>query len=124
MNKKDFVKVSKIIFDYVLRLDEKSINGLLDGNNKLTLVEKNKSCYQSLDEDKVEIISKKLNSITSREDARDYIIEGKFNVKILKQLAKLNNIYIRSKSNKAEIIDKLVEGTIGARLKIQILKGE
>ena len=124
MDKKDFVKVSKIIFDYILKLDDESINGLLDGNKKLTLVEQNKSCYKSLDEDKVEIISKRLNSVMSREEAKNYIIEGKFNAKTLKQLAKLNNIYIRSKSNKAEIIDKLVEGTIGAKLKIQILKGE
>lgn len=124
MDKKDILKVNKIIFDYILKLDEDSMEALLYGNKKLILVEKNGQENKSIDDNNIDAINISLNLVKSREDAREFIENGRFNVKILKELAKVNNIYIRSKCNKAEIIDKIIEGTIGTRLKMQILKGE
>lgn len=124
MDKKDIIKVNKIIFDYILKLDEDSMEALLYGNKKLVLVEKSGQANRSFDDHNIDAINKSLNSVKSREEAKAFIENGRFNVKTLKEFAKLNNIYIRSKCNKAEMIDKIIEGTIGARLKMQILKGE
>lgn len=54
----------------------------------------------------------------------EYLIKGKFNIKTLKEITKNNNIYINSRCRKNEIIDEIVEGTIGAKLNFKVLKGE
>lgn len=124
MKKKDVLKVSRIVFDYVLKLDESLIKELLSGSKKLSLVEKNKKDNMCAENYNLEEICTNLNSCLSREEARNYIINEKLNIKTLRELAKVSNIYLRSKCNKDEIIDKIIEGTIGAKLKIKILKGE
>ena len=40
----------------------------------------------------------------------------------LKKIAKQGNIYIMSRNKKSEIIDRIVEGKIGAKIKIDILQ--
>lgn len=63
---------------------------------------------------------KNLYSISSKEEAINYL--SQFKIVDLKKIAKESKVFIKSKSKKAEIIDRIVEGTIGSKIKINILK--
>lgn len=129
MEKRDILKISNIIFDYVFKLDDNLMAELLKGNKKITLTENNKktknnNINNSLDELKVKTIIETLNSFKNKEEAKAYLVNNKFTVKLLKDIAKQTDIYIKSKYNKSQIIDSLVEGTVGTNIKMNILMGE
>lgn len=63
---------------------------------------------------------KNLYSISSKEEAINYL--SQFKIVDLKKIAKESKVFIKSKSKKAEIIDRIVEGTIGSKIKMNILK--
>lgn len=124
MDKNDIVKVLKKVFDFVLNLEENDMEELLKEKKKLILAEKKINNVKNNNDTNISEIINKLNSFKTREQAHKFLVENKFTVKILKEVASSRSIYIRSRSNKGEIIDKIVEGTIGAVLKINILKGQ
>ncbi|MGG7078210.1 hypothetical protein [Clostridium sardiniense] len=130
MEKSNFIKVSNIIFDYIFKLDDNSILDLLNGNKNITLVEnekksnKNKLSNKSDYSLEIKNIINKLNSFKTQEEAKEYLINQKFTVKLLKEVAKRSDIYIKSKYNKNQIINSLVEGTVGVTIKMNILMGE
>lgn len=86
---------------------------------KIKVIEKLEEVKE--DEVIVETINK-INKFTTREDANLYLNKKMFTVKLLKVIAKKGDIYLKSKSKKAEIIDKIIEATVGASLKHKILK--
>lgn len=61
----------------------------------------------------------KLSELSSREDAYDLLKPLK--VAELKEIAKVNHVYIQ-RCNKAQIIEKIVESTVGARLKFEAIR--
>ncbi|MBM6839686.1 hypothetical protein H9X77_16105, partial [Clostridium saudiense] len=63
----------------------------------------------------------KLNSVATKEEAYDYLKNSRLKVNELKAIAKQAEIFIKSRSKKDEIIDKLVQGTVGAKIKMKIL---
>lgn len=72
-----------------------------------------------MDKDINEIINK-LYSYKNKKEAIQYL--SKFKVTDLKDISKVANIFVKSRSKKNEIIESIVEGTIGAKIKIQILQ--
>lgn len=129
MEKKDILKISNIIFDYVFKLDDDLISELLNGDKRIALIENDKKTKKNntnndLGALKVKTIINTLNSFGNREEAKAYLIDNKFTVKLLKDIAKQTDIYIKSKYNKSQIIDSLIEGTVGANIKMNILMGE
>lgn len=130
MEKRDVLKVSNIIFDYIFELDDSSILDLLNGNKNITLVENEKKSNKNKLNNKrdynleIKDIINKLNSFNTQEEAKEYLINQKFTVKLLKEVAKQSDIYIKSKYNKNQIIDSLVEGTVGVTIKMNILMGK
>lgn len=126
MDKKEFMRLNKIIFDYIYKINDDEIKELLSGNKKVCLIDK-KNEKLKLDDsinDEIIQISKTLRKFTTRSMAIDYLIKNKYTVKVLKILAKYNNIYVNSRCKKNEIIDELVEGTVGVRLKFDALDGQ
>ena len=63
---------------------------------------------------------KNLYAISNREEAIKYL--SQFKVVDLKKIAKESKVFIKNKSKKVEIIDRIVEGTIGSKIKMDILK--
>lgn len=123
MDKKDFMKLNKIIFDEVYKFEDDEIKELLNGNKKICLINKKTGKLKKDDtlNYEISIISRRLREFTTRSQAMEYLTENKYTVKILKKLAKYNNIYVNSRCKKNEIIDELVEGTVGVRLKFDAL---
>lgn len=120
------MKLNKIIFDEVYKFEDDEIKGLLNGNKKICLMDKKtaKSKVDDSIDDEIYVISRSLKEFTTRSQAMEYLTENKYTVKVLKKLAKYNNIYVNSRCKKNEIIDELIEGTVGVKLKFDALDGQ
>lgn len=151
MEKTDILKVNKLVFEYILNIDDIELSQLLNGLKVLSLkdgqdadkkltdnkrmnkkVKVNKSesnirkskasiSENNLDDKSLEAVLIKLNSVSTKEEAYDYLKDSGFKVAELKAIAKRAEIFVKSKSKKDEIIDKLVQGTIGVKIKMKIL---
>ena len=124
MDKKDILKLNQIVYKYILNLKDDDIKNILEGNKKLSLEDKTKRNNKKTNTEDIEKLSQKLEVVSSKSEARKYIESNKFTNDVLKSVAKVKKISLNSRSNKAEIIDKLIEGTIGAKVKINILQGK
>lgn len=123
MNKKEILLVNKLAFDFILRLKDEDLNSLIKGEKKITLIDNEKKLKGKKinnTEEKVEEVINKIYSYSNKDEALEYL--NKFNVIDLKKIAKQANIYIKSRNRKSEVIDRIVEGTIGAKIKIDILQ--
>ncbi|MDY2631699.1 MAG: hypothetical protein SOV85_10175 [Clostridium sp.] len=123
MNKKEILLVNKLAFDFILKLKDEDLNLLIKGEKKITLIDNEKNLKVKKinnTEQKVEEAIRKLHSYTNKDKAVEYL--NKFNVIDLKKIAKQGNVYIKSRNRKSEIIDRIVEGTIGAKIKVDILQ--
>ena len=113
MDRKSVLLANKVVFEFILSLSELELEELLKKSKKLALVK----CKDIIIDDNS---IKNLYSISSRQEAIKYLSE--FKVVDLKKIAKESKVFIKSKSKKAEIIDRIVEGTIGSKIKMDILK--
>ena len=121
MDKKKILLANKVVFEFIMNLSTSELKDLLNNNDKLILIRNEDTIDNKKVEDKTVIESiNSLMSISSREKSLKYL--SKLKVVDLKKIAKELNIFIKSKSKKSEIIDRIVEGTIGAKIKIDILK--
>lgn len=122
MDKKSILSVNKLVFEFILNLSELELKELLKNNTKLTLVKcKSDIKDNNVVENKVSLdLMNKLKLISNKEEATEYL--SKFKVVELKKIAKELSIFVKSKSKKSEIIERIVEGTIGSKIKIDILK--
>lgn len=139
IEKKELIKASNLIFNYLLELENDEINDLIEGRKIIALIGK-KQKIKKVKEEELEEVNKvekleeineediidetinKINKFKTREEAKSYLNEKMFTVKLLKVIAKKSDIYVKSRSKKSEIIDKITESTVGASLKHKILK--
>ena len=123
MDKKEILLANKVVFDFVLKLKEEELKSLIKGEKKIFLIDKEKKLdikkKENIHEDIDEILNK-LYLLPNKEEAIKYL--NKFKVADLREISKVANIFIKSRSKKSEIIDRITEGTIGAKIKIEILQ--
>ena len=123
MDRKSVLLANKVVFEFILSLSELELEELLKKSKKLALVKCKDIIIDDNSKTENKMIAdsiKNLYSISSREEAIKYLSE--FKVVDLKKIAKESKVFIKSKSKKAEIIDRIVEGTIGSKIKMNILK--
>ena len=123
MDRKSVLLANKVVFEFIMSLSELELEELLKKNKKLALVKCKDIIIDDNSKTENKMIAdsiKNLYSISSREEAIKYLSE--FKVVDLKKIAKESKVFIKSKSKKAEIIDRIVEGTIGSKIKMDILK--
>lgn len=123
MDRKSVLLANKVVFEFILSLSELELEELLKRSKKLALVKCKDIIIDDNSKTENKMIAdsiKNLYSISSREEAIKYLSE--FKVVDLKKIAKESKVFIKSKSKKAEIIDRIVEGTIGSKIKMDILK--
>lgn len=123
MDKKEILLANKVVFDFVLKLKDEELKSLIKGEKKIFLIDKEKKLdikkKENIHEDIDEILNK-LYLFANKEEAIKYL--NKFKVADLREISKVANIFIKSRSKKSEIIDRITEGTIGAKIKIEILQ--
>ena len=115
--------VNEVVFEFILSLSELELEELLKKSKKLALVKCKDIIIDDNSKTENKMIAdsiKNLYSISSREEAIKYL--SQFKIVDLKKMAKESNVFIKSKSRKREIIDRIVEGTIGSKIKMDILK--
>ena len=123
MDRKSVLLANKVVFEFIMSLSELELEELLKKNKKLALVKCKDIIIDDNSKTENKMIAdsiKNLYSISSREEAIKYL--SQFKVVDLKKIAKESKVFIKSKSKKAEIIDRSVEGTIGSKIKMDILK--
>ena len=123
MDRKSVLLANKVVFEFIMSLSELELEELLKKNKKLALVKCKDIIIDDNSKTENKMIAdsiKNLYSISSREEAIKYL--SQFKVVDLKKKAKEYKVFIKSKSKKAEIIDRIVEGTIGSKIKMYILK--
>ena len=123
MDRKSVLLANKVVFEFIMSLSELELEELLKKNKKLELVKCKDIIIDDNSKTENKMIAdsiKNLYSISSREEAIKYL--SQFKVVDLKKIAKESKVFIKSKSKKAEIIDRIVEGTIGSKIKMDILK--
>lgn len=123
MDRKSILLANKVVFEFILSLSELELEELLKKNKKLALVKCKDIIIDDNSKTENKMIAdsiKNLYSISSIESAIKYL--SQFKVVDLKKIAKESKVFIKSRSKKAEIIDRIVEGTIGSKIKMDILK--
>lgn len=123
MDRKSVLLANKVVFEFIMSLSELELEELLKKNKKLALVKCKDIIIDDNSKTENKMIAdsiKNLYAISSREEAIKYL--SQFKVVDLKKIAKESKVFIKSKSKKAEIIDRIVEGTIGSKIKMDILK--
>ena len=123
MDRKGVLLANKVVFEFIMSLSELELEELLKKNKKLALVKCKDIIIDDNSKTENKMIAdsiKNLYAISSREEAIKYL--SQFKVVDLKKISKESKVFIKSKSKKAEIIDRIVEGTIGSKIKMDILK--
>lgn len=123
MDRKSVLLANKVVFEFIMSLSELELEELLKKNKKLALVKCKDIIIDDNSKTENKMIAdsiKNLYAISSREEAIKYL--SQFKVVDLKKIAKESKVFIKNKSKKVEIIDRIVEGTIGSKIKMDILK--
>ena len=107
----------------IYKLTDDEIVEVLNGNMKIGILKKKKKAVSKDINSNEEIasISDDIKKFETRKEAEEYLSKKKFTIKLLRQIAKYNNIYISSKCRKNEIIDEIIEGIIGMRMQFNAL---
>ncbi|MGL4655472.1 MAG: hypothetical protein ACRCWM_06280 [Sarcina sp.] len=69
-----------------------------------------------------DIYIRELSKFRSKEEGCKYLLDNKLTVTKLKILAKKLSVYIKSKSKKEDIVESIIEGIVGSRLKLESLR--
>ena len=170
MKKQQFIDLTKVVLDYILELDNESIEGLLSNSKALHIVDKieceevnilsNNTLEAAIkvsDEEKlalyikgsneglknnediiknikvkkektiknsdVDYIIKKLDKVKTKEEAKRLLSDKNITNKMLRDVGDKLGLYIAIRYTKEKIIDKLIDETIGLKLKMKRSKG-
>ena len=117
---KDFILLNQLFYNFLARLEESQITDLLSGDAKLKLENKRKETKDKPTED-ISDITGKLEGFKTREEAAAYFNESAFKVTTLKNIAKHYSVPNQARLKKDELIKKLIETTVGAKLRFEAI---
>ena len=170
MKKQQFIDLTKVVLDYILELDNESIEGLLSNSKVISIIDKIESkdtnspnnyelkkIIKVSDEEKlalysnenngilkndkdiikeikvkkekitrtsdIDYIIKKLDKVKTREEAKRLLSDKNITNKMLRDVGDKLGLYIAIRYTKKKIIDKLIDETIGLKLKMKRSKG-
>lgn len=130
MENKKILNLIGTILNEINNLDDKEIEDIINGDIKIYFKKKN---IEKRKEDKSFLHKnnlnwneeiKKLYKCKDRDEGKNYIKSLKLTNKNLLKLGKILGINIPLKSRKEEIINKIVDDTIGVILKSNVLRNE
>jgi hypothetical protein len=123
----DVLIVLREFGNFLRKLDSSDVEKIKSGAAKIGLldVESTQNPIRGDDDDSfARPIAEKLRSVASREEAREYIEQLDLRAQELRMVAKLLKIYPKSGDSKDRVIDKLVEYTVGLRLRNAAVRGD
>lgn len=123
MRRTEISKVFKIIADTLAKLKDDEFEKLVKGEGKLIFSEK-----QLVDKAKVveyqpnQPVMTQLRAVNTREDATRLLSKKTILKKDLITIAASFKVHINKSDNKAKIIEKIVEATVGATLRSKAIR--
>lgn len=117
---KDAAKLMKLICDILNGLSEEEISALLEKRARLKVEFPDR---QKLSREAVDLDSffKELDSFEDREQARTLFERHSLRKADLMEIARHYSISVTPKDNNAKIVDRIIEMTVGAKLKHETL---
>ncbi len=110
----DARKIIDLVFKTISKLSDEEIEELINKEAKLVYTQKSKSNNKNINSDsKILNICDKLNSIKSKEEAYKLLNDKSIKKDMLIDIAKHMDIHVLKSYNKAKIIDRLIESTVG-----------
>lgn len=125
-SRSELADILKVVSNVLTELSDIEYEELLNGRGKLVYKskgnEKNKD-IQAINENSILFkIIKELNVLDSRNEAEMLLIKSNIKKNDLLQLTSYYDIYISNSMSKEKIIEKIVEATVGARVRSQAIK--
>ena len=116
------IQLLKIVAAFLDRLSEEELQLLLEKKAKLKLepVEKQTKDTSTVKLD-IAAVCSRLESCATREEAERYMAEAALTKAELKAIAKKYSIPVTSRDNIDQLTRKIIENTVGARLKFDAL---
>ena len=149
LDKKDILNINKIVLDFIMNQDDIVLDKVLKGEYKLSInadIEKGINIENTNDRKDIKKVGKgssknskgkskkveinvietlnKLKSFETISEGREYLKKIKIVKGTLVELAKVGQIRINSNDRKEFIIEKIIAGTIGAKIKMKVLQQE
>ena len=118
----EVIKGYKLALKFIENLDEERFVKWLEGELKLGLQEVHKSKkVMQLPEKQCITYEEQLKLFKTCEEAKVYLYQLKLGKAQLVDLAKQLSVCIKSRDTKEQIIEKIIQATVGNRLKIVVL---
>lgn len=123
----DVTRLLNIIGKFISKLSKQEVNDLIKGRSQLVLASKKKTKKparkQLTDQDAKEILNR-LNGAATREEGRQ-ILEKDCKFKSdLEVLARSADLPVQKRNTIAILRDRIIEATIGYRLRSKAIRGE
>lgn len=119
---KDYIALNKLVYDFLSTLSDEDISNALNGKAKIKLYTSPAPKSTDIDTTEIEAIASQIETLSSREEVTELLISKKLKKETLVQIANHYTIHInKSKDSKDKLLEKIVEGTIGAKLKYNAL---
>ncbi|GFR34798.1 hypothetical protein [Thermobrachium celere] len=118
---KETLNLFKITIDFLCSLEEEQLMDLKNGKAKLRIEYPKLKKKKSNKKDNIIDVCYNLELIKTREAAVDYLKSCNLSVNDLKIIAKEYNIPITSRDKKITLIEKIVEGIVGSKLRFDAL---
>lgn len=127
--KDDLANLFKVFSESLSNMNQKDFERLLKGDGKLVFATEEKTTItMEQHEDEVEkelaSIANRLNLFERREEALEYLTSSKvcyLKANLIK-LASMLDIYINKSDNKNELLEKIVESTVGSKIRSKAIK--
>lgn len=118
----EVIKAYKLALKFIEGLDEAQLSKWTKGELTLSLqeVHKNKKVMQEVDE-QLAIYEEQLKQYVTYEEAYHYLQSLKLTKVKLVELAKSLSVCIKSRDNKEQVIDKILQTTVGNKAKMEVL---
>jgi len=118
---KDTVALLKVIFDFLSSLSDEQLRNLIEKKIKLRIDNQKQLEPEKKTVPDVGEICAKLNIFTTKEQARDLFNNIVADKPTLKEIAKHYSIPVLSNDTNAQLVDKIIENVVGAKMKFDTL---
>ncbi|NFO31872.1 hypothetical protein FDB41_16890 [Clostridium botulinum] len=118
---KETIMTLKVIVDFLSQLTEEQISDIINNKAKLKLEYRKAEDNKKSDIKCIREICKKLENINSRDEGIKYLKSLNIRKNELKAIGKEYNIPFTTRDTNAQLIDKIIEGLVGAKLRFDAL---
>ncbi|HBJ1648789.1 TPA: hypothetical protein LA462_003337 [Clostridium botulinum] len=118
---KETIMTLKVIVDFLSQLTEEQISDIINNKAKLKLEYRKAKDNKKSDIKGIREICKKLENINSRDEGIKYLKSLNIRKNELKAIGKEYNIPFTTRDTNAQLIDKIIEGLVGAKLRFDAL---